>query len=110
MHIDSFDELCSEAETDEEMPDQNPPTSSSDVGRQQSANGSIDVSTEVASSDNSTELSCTLPDNVRLEHEPSVTISNSCIDVATSDHNPVVDSRAGNVTEKRKPLGKKVLP
>ena len=58
-----FDELCSEAETDEEMPDQNPPTLSSDAGHQQSADGSIDVSTEVTSSN-------TLPDNARLEHRP----------------------------------------
>ena len=68
------------------------------------------TSAEVAFSDNSTELSCTLADNARLEHQQSATISNSCIDVSTSGHNPVVDSSAGNVTEKRKPLGKEVLP
>jgi len=96
-----FDELCSEAETDEEMPDQNPSTSSSDAGYQQSADGSIDVSTKVTSSGNSTELSCTLTNNARLEYQPSAAISNSCIDVSTSDHNPVVDSSAGNVIEKR---------
>ena len=60
--------ICSEAETDEVMPDQNPPTSSSDAGHQQLADGYIDVSTEVASSDDSTKLSCTLADNARLEH------------------------------------------
>ena len=92
------------------MLDQNPPTSSSDAGHQQSADGSIDVTTEAASSGNSTELSCTLADNARLEHQPLATISNSCVDVSTSGHNPVVDSSAGNVTEKRKPLGKEVLP
>ena len=79
------------------MPDQNPPTSSSDAGHQQSADGSIDVSTEVASSG-------ILADNATLVHQPSTTINNSCIDVSTSGHNPVVDSSAGNVTEKRKPL------
>ena len=98
-----FDELCSEAETDEEMPDQNPPTSSSDAGHQQSADGSVDVPTEVTSGG-------TLADNARLEHQPSATISNSCIDVSTSGHNPVVDGSAENVTEKRKPLGKEVFP
>lgn len=110
MYIDSFDESCSEAETDEEMPDQNPPTSSSDAEHQQSADDSIDVSTEVASSGNSTEqLSCILSDNARLEHQPSATNSNSCIDVSTSDHNPIVDSSPENVTEKRKPLSKEVF-
>ena len=58
------------------MPDQNPPTSSSDVGHQQSADGFIDVPTEVTSGG-------TLADNARLEHQPSATISNSCIDVST---------------------------
>ena len=85
------------------MPDQNPPTSSSDAGHQQSADGSIDVSTEVTSSS-------TLADNARLEHQPSATISNSCIGVSIGGHNPVVDTSAENVTEKRKPLGKEVLP
>ena len=92
------------------MPDQNPSTLFSDAGHQQSADGSIDVSTEAASSGNSTEFNCTLADNARLEHQPSATISNSCIDVSASGYNPVVDSSAGNVTEKRKPLGKEVLP
>ena len=82
------------------MPDQNPPTSSSDAGHQQSTDGSIDVPTEVTSGG-------TLADNARLEHP---TISNSCIDVSTSGHNPVVDGSAENVTEKRKPLGKEVFP
>ena len=72
------------------MPDQNPPTSSSDAGHQQSADGSVDVPTEVTSGG-------TLADNARLEHQPLATISYSCIDVSTSDHNPVVDSSAENV-------------
>ena len=86
-----FDELCSEAETDEEIPDQNPPTLSSDAKHQQSADGSIDVPTELTSSS-------TLADNARLEHQPSATIS--CIDVSTSGHNPVVDSSAENVRKR----------
>ena len=63
----------------------------------------ISVSTEVTSSS-------TLADNARLERQPSATISNSRIGVSTSGHNPVVDTSADNVTEKRKPLGKEVLP
>ena len=108
LYIDSFDEFCSEAESDA---DQNPHTSSSDAGHQQSANDSIDVCTEVASSGNSTELNGTLSDNdnARLQHQPSTTITNSCIDVSTSGHNTVVDSSAGNVIKKRKPLGKEDL-
>ena len=108
MYIDSFDEFCSEAESDA---DQNPHTSFSDAGHQQYANDSIDVSTETASCGNSTDFNDTLSDNdnARLQHQPSATITNSCIDVSTSSHNPVVESSAGNVTEKRKPLGKEVL-
>ena len=72
------------------MPDQNPSTLSNDAKHQQSADGSIDVPTS----------SGTLADNARLEHQPLATISNSCIDVSTSGHNPVVDSSAENVRKR----------
>ena len=65
------------------------------AGCQQSTAGTIDVSTEVSSSGNSTS------DNARLEHQASGTISDSCIDVSTEVPSPLVDSSAGNFTEKR---------